>query len=59
MYAITGITGKVGGIVANILLEAGLPVRAVVRDAEKGRAWAAKGCEVGRASCRERVSKQV
>lgn len=46
MYAITGITGKVGGIVANYLLAAGLPVRAVVRDAEKGKAWADKGCEV-------------
>ncbi|MFC7297939.1 NmrA family NAD(P)-binding protein [Herminiimonas aquatilis] len=50
MYAITGITGKVGSIVANTLLAAGLPVRAVVRDAEKGKAWAAKGCEVAIAS---------
>lgn len=50
MYAITGITGKVGTIVANTLLAAGLPVRAVVRDAEKGKAWAAKGCEVAIAS---------
>src|SRR5258705_2761654 len=50
MYAITGITGKVGGIVANTLLAAGLPVRAVVRDAEKGRPWVAKGCEVAIAS---------
>lgn len=46
MYAITGVTGKVGSVVANKLLAAGLPVRAVVRDAEKGQAWAAKGCEV-------------
>jgi uncharacterized protein YbjT (DUF2867 family) len=46
MFAVTGITGKVGGIVANTLLDAGLPVRAVVRDAEKGRPWAARGCEV-------------
>ncbi|MDB5584640.1 MAG: nmrA-like family protein [Bradyrhizobium sp.] len=50
MYAITGITGKVGSVVANTLLAAGLPVRAVVRDAEKGKAWAAKGCEVAIAS---------
>ena len=50
MYAITGITGKVGSIVADTLLAAGLPVRAVVRDAEKGKAWAAKGCEVAIAS---------
>jgi NAD(P)H dehydrogenase (quinone) len=50
MYAVTGITGKVGGIVARTLLTAGLPVRAVVRDAEKGRPWAEKGCEVAIAS---------
>ncbi len=46
MYAITGITGKVGSAVAAALLAAGLPVRAVVRDAAKGQAWAARGCEV-------------
>lgn len=46
MYAITGITGKVGGAVAEALLAAGLPVRAVVRDAGKGQAWAARGCQV-------------
>lgn len=46
MYAITGITGKVGGALANALLAAGLPVRAVVRDAAKGAAWAARGCQV-------------
>jgi uncharacterized protein YbjT (DUF2867 family) len=45
MYAITGITGKVGGALAATLLAAGLPVRAVVRDATKGAAWAARGCE--------------
>jgi uncharacterized protein YbjT (DUF2867 family) len=46
MYAITGITGKVGGELARTLLAAGQPVRAVVRDANKGREWAALGCEV-------------
>ena len=50
MYAITGITGKVGGIVARTLLAAGLPVRAVVRDADKGRPWVEKGCEIAIAS---------
>ena len=50
MYAITGITGKVGGIVARTLLAAGLPVRGVVRDADKGRPWADKSCEVAVAS---------
>ena len=46
MYAITGITGKVGGELARTLLAAGQPVRAVVRDAGKSRQWAALGCEV-------------
>ena len=46
MYGITGITGKVGGALANTLLEAGLPIRAVVRDAAKGVPWQARGCEV-------------
>jgi len=46
MYAITGITGKVGGAAARALLSAGQRVRAVVRDADKGRAWSDLGCEV-------------
>ena len=46
MYAVTGITGKVGGAVAQELLAAGQKVRAVVRDAAKGKPWADKGCEV-------------
>jgi NAD(P)H dehydrogenase (quinone) len=50
LYAVTGITGKVGGAVANALLEAGLSVRAVVQDEEKGKPWAAKGCVVAVAS---------
>ena len=50
MYAITGITGKVGGELARTLLAAGHPVRAIVRDAKKGEEWAALGCEVGLAA---------
>jgi NAD(P)H dehydrogenase (quinone) len=46
MYAITGITGKVGGVAARTLLAAGQRVRAVVRDADKGRSWSDLGCEV-------------
>jgi NAD(P)H dehydrogenase (quinone) len=49
MYAITGITGKVGGAVARTVLSAGQRVRAVVRDAEKGRLWSDLGCEVANA----------
>jgi NAD(P)H dehydrogenase (quinone) len=50
MYAVIGITGKVGGAVADALLETGLSVRAVVRDKEKGKRWIAKGCAVAFAS---------
>jgi NAD(P)H dehydrogenase (quinone) len=46
MYAITGITGKVGRQMACALLGKDATVRAVVRDARKGEAWAALGCEV-------------
>jgi uncharacterized protein YbjT (DUF2867 family) len=34
--AITGITGKVGGAMARVLLAVSQPVRAVVHDAKKG-----------------------
>jgi NAD(P)H dehydrogenase (quinone) len=49
MFAITGITGNVGGQVARNLLAANRSVRAVVRDADKGMAWAERGCEVAQA----------
>ena len=39
MFAVMGVTGKVGGAAAGALLEAGAPVRAIVRDAAKGEAW--------------------
>lgn len=46
MFVVTGITGRVGGAAARRLLEAGLPVRGVVRDAAKGAEWAERGCEI-------------
>lgn len=46
MYAITGITGKVGGEVARNLLASNQPVRGVVRDLRKGEAWAQVGCDL-------------
>jgi NAD(P)H dehydrogenase (quinone) len=49
MFAITGISGNVGGEVARQLLAAKQPVRAVVRDLRKGDAWAERGCEVAQA----------
>ena len=46
MYAVTGITGRVGAAVARSLLSADQAVRAVVRDRGKGAAWADLGCDV-------------
>ncbi len=46
MFAVIGITGKVGGQVACSLLAQGHKVRAVVRNYAKGERWAALGCEV-------------
>jgi uncharacterized protein YbjT (DUF2867 family) len=46
MYAITGITGQVGGSLADALFAAGQPVRAVVRDAVRAAPFAARGAEV-------------
>ena len=46
MYAITGITGKVGGAVARDLLVEGSTVRAVLRDEAKAEEWKNRGCEV-------------
>lgn len=50
MYVITGITGQVGGALGYALLQQGKAVRAVVRDAQKGAAWAARGCEIALAT---------
>ena len=46
MFAITAITGRVGGVLAETLLASGHKVRAVIRDEAKGAPWLAKGCEV-------------
>jgi uncharacterized protein YbjT (DUF2867 family) len=46
MFAVTGITGKVGAAVARSLLSADQPVRAVVRDRSRGAPWAKLGCDI-------------
>src|ERR1700723_2751592 len=46
MFAITGITGNVGGEVARNLLAAKQAVRGVARDVGKCTAWAGRGCEI-------------
>jgi uncharacterized protein YbjT (DUF2867 family) len=40
MFIVMGMTGKVGGSVAENLLAAGKRVRGVVRDSGKAKAWA-------------------
>lgn len=46
MFAVTGITGKVGAAVARCLLSADQPVRAVVRDRSKSAPWVQLGCDI-------------
>src|SRR6202167_3325993 len=46
MFAITGITGQVGGEVPRTLLAARQSVRGVVRDVGKCKEWAERGCEL-------------
>lgn len=46
MYVIAGVTGKTGSHAAEALLRRGQKVRVIVRDAAKGKPFAAKGAEV-------------
>ncbi len=59
MYAITGITGQIGGAVGRTLLAAGQPVRAVVRDVDKGKSWTERGCDVALATIEDAASLTV
>lgn len=45
-YVVAGATGRVGCVVAESLLARGEPVRVIVRRAEQGASWAARGAEV-------------
>jgi len=54
MYAITGITGKVGGVLARSLLAQNQAVRAVLRDGAKAAAWRNLGCEIALAEIDDR-----
>ena len=56
MYAVTGITGQIGGVIGHTLIAAKQPVRAVVRDAGKGQAWANRGCEVALATIEDALA---
>jgi NAD(P)H dehydrogenase (quinone) len=46
MFTVMGITGNVGGAVADNLLATGKKVRAVVRNREKAKVWAERGVEL-------------
>ena len=46
MYVVLGATGNTGSSVAETLLSQKRPVRVIVRSADKGAAWKAKGAEV-------------
>ena len=46
MFAVMGITGNVGGAVANTLLQHGKKVRGIVRDAARAKDWKERGVEL-------------
>jgi NAD(P)H dehydrogenase (quinone) len=46
MYAIMGITGRVGGAIAENLLAQGEKIRAIVRNPEKAACWKDRGAEI-------------
>lgn len=46
MFAVMGITGNVGGAVADTLLQQGRQVRGIVRNKAKAQAWKEKGVEL-------------
>ena len=46
MYAIVGITGRVGGAIAETLLAQGEQIRAIVRHPEKAAQWRDRGAEI-------------
>src|SRR5437763_14805004 len=56
MYAITGITGQVGSVLAENLLVAQQHVRAVVRRANTGTSWKDRGCELAHATIEDTAS---
>jgi uncharacterized protein YbjT (DUF2867 family) len=50
MYAIAGVTGHTGKVVAETLQAKGQPIRVIVRDEKKGAGWKGRGAEVAVAS---------
>ncbi|AUX43468.1 NmrA family transcriptional regulator [Sorangium cellulosum] len=56
MFAVAGVTGNTGSVVARELLAAGQAVRVIVRDAAKGEAWKARGADVAVAQLDDAVA---
>ena len=56
MFAVAGVTGNTGSVVADTLLAKGKKVRVIVRDAKKGESWKAKGAEVALADIDDSAS---
>ena len=50
MYAIAGVTGHTGKVVADALQAKRQPIRVIVRDENKGTSWKGRGAEVAVAS---------
>lgn len=46
MFAVAGVTGNTGKVVADTLLAQGHAVRVIVRDAQKGKTWSERGAEL-------------
>ena len=55
MFAVMGITGNVGGAVADTLLKRGQKVRGIVRDEAKAQAWKERGVELVTADYDDRL----
>src|SRR5689334_6892829 len=46
MFVVAGVSGNVGSVVANALLERKQQVKVIVRDSAKGAEWSKRGAEV-------------
>jgi len=55
MYVIAGVSGRVGSVAANQLLEQGKQVKVIVRDAKKGEAWSKRGAGVAVGELQDRA----
>lgn len=55
MFAVAGVTGHVGSVVAAELLAAGEPVRVIVRDAQKADPWIRRGAQAAVADFADRA----